>query len=107
MILKLGEFTFSLMGRKQHFVNLTGCPTLSKIGEAVSMFKNTSKIGKISNLKINSITFTMKISVEDKHFESLRNTKPAHFTVKKFPKFSAVCFKHEKMEVSRNYFHKS
>jgi hypothetical protein len=106
-ILKLGEFTFSLMGRKQCFINLTGCSSMSKIGDAVSMFKDASKIGKISNLKINSITFTMKIGVEDSHFKMLRNIKPRHFTVKKFPKFSAICFKHEKMKISGNYFHKS
>jgi hypothetical protein len=71
------------------------------------MFKHTSKIGEVSNLKINSITFTMKIGVEDCHFNMLRNIKPRHFTVKKFPKFSAICFKHDRMRMSGNYFHKS
>jgi hypothetical protein len=38
-ILKLVEFTFSLMGGKQRFINLMGCPSLLKIGDAISMFK--------------------------------------------------------------------
>ena len=106
-ILKVGGFTFSLMGKKQRFINLTGCRTLSKIGDAVSMFKHTSKIEEVSNFKINSISFTMKIGVEDCQFNMLKNVKPRHFTVKKFPKFSAICFKHEEMRMSGNYFHKS
>jgi hypothetical protein len=106
-ILKLGGFTFSLMGKKQQFVNLTGCRTLSKIGDAVSIFKHTLKIEKVSNFKINSISFTSTIGVEDYQFNMLKNVKPRHFTVKKFPRFSAICFKHEDLRMSANYFHKS
>jgi hypothetical protein len=49
----------------------------------------------------------MKIVVEDYQFNMLKNVKPRHFTVKKFPKFSPICFKHEEMRMCGNYFHKS
>jgi hypothetical protein len=69
--------------------------------------RTPQKIEEVSNFKINSISFTMKIGVEDCQFNMLKNVKPRHFTVKKFPKFTAICFKHEEMRMSGNYFHKS
>lgn len=107
MILKNGEFTYSLMGKKKNFVNLTGCCSISKIGDAISLFKTQTKIETISNFKINTITFTLKIGLEEKLFFLLDSKPPELFSVKRFPKFTAICFKHKKTSISANYFHKS
>ena len=107
MILKYKEFTYTLMEKKKEFINLTGCNSFKKINEAVYNFTYLTNRTKIYNMKINTITFTLKIKLENDRFIYFKNNKPTNFTIKRFPKFCGVCFKYDVSKISENYFHKS
>ena len=51
-ILKCGDFTYSVMGKNNRYVNLTGCASLERINEAVELFNEKSLVSLIENLKI-------------------------------------------------------
>ena len=92
MILKYKEFTYTLMGKKKEFINLTGCNSFKKINEAVYNFTYLTNRTKIYNMKINTITFTLKIKLENDRFIYFKNNKPTHFTIKKISKILRCLF---------------
>ena len=89
MILKYKEFTYTLMGKKKEFINLTGCNSFTKINEAIYNFTYLTNRTNIYNMKINTITFTLKIKLENDRFAYFKNNKPSNFTIKDFPNFVA------------------
>ena len=101
-ILKITTFTFSIMGKNRRFGNMTGVPNFKNINHGLSLFKSTCNIIKNFDFKINSISFKVRLIVSQDKFSDFFKKKPALFNVKCFPKFSGVCFKHEKIRVSGN-----
>ena len=95
------------MGKNRRFINMTGVPNFSNINHGLSLFKSTCNVGKIFDFQINSISFKVRLMVSQDKFNDFLKKKPGLFNVKCFPKFSGVCFKHEKIRVSGNYFRKS
>ena len=63
-ILKCDEFTFSVMGSDERYINITGCKSLKNIDKAVELFKNKSKVNSTQNVEINSISFQFSMAIE-------------------------------------------
>ena len=106
-ILKSGEFTFSIMGSLERFVNVTGCNSLENVDAAVNHFKKLSKINKTQNLKINSISFKLCVDIEEINLLRIKSSHCNIFNVKTYPRFTGICFKHKKLRIAGNFFHQS
>lgn len=106
-ILKVGEFTFSIMGGQERFINITGCNSLENVDVAVDLFKKISKINMTKNLKINSISFKLCLAIEDFKLSHIKSTQCNIFNIKTFPRFTGICFKHKKLRIAGNFFPQS
>ena len=106
-ILKSGEFTFSIMGCRERFVNVTGCKLLENVVVAVNHFKKISKINITQNLKINSISFKLCLDIEEIKLIHIKATHCNIFNIKTFPRFTGICFKHKKLRIAGNFFPQS
>ena len=95
------------MGKQSNYINLTGCRSIENISDGINLFKDVSHVNQILNLKINSITFTLHINISNISDITENKIPVKHFAVKRFPKFSGICFKHLKTRISGNYFHSS
>ena len=98
-ILKSGEFTFSIMGCLERFVNVTGCKSLENVDTAINQFKKISKINKTQNLKINSISFKLCVDIEEINLLHIKSSHCNIFNVKTYPRFTGICFKHKNYEL--------
>ena len=103
-ILKCGDFTYSVMGKNNRYLNVTGCSSLERINEVVELFKEKSLISLIQNLKINSISFKFKMYIDSSKLLYIKSTPSDIFNVKIFPRFSGICFKHKKLKIAGNFF---
>jgi TATA-box binding protein (TBP) (component of TFIID and TFIIIB) len=103
-ILKCGEFTFSVMGSNERYINITGCKSLTNIDKAVELFKKKSKVNLIQNVKINSISFKFCMTIDSLKISHIKSSQSHIFNVKTFPRFSGVCFKHKKLRIAGNFF---
>ena len=106
-ILKAGQFTFSIMGSQERFINITGCNSLENVAVAVDLFKKTSNINMTKNLKINSISFKLRLAIEDFKLTYIKSTQCDIFNIKTFPRFTGICFKHKKLRIAGNFFPQS
>ena len=106
-ILKSGEFTFSIMGCLERFLNVTECNSLENVDVAVNHFKKLSKINKTQNLKINSISFKLCVDIEEINLLRIKSSYCNIFNVKTYPRFTGICFKHKKLRIAGNFFHQS
>ena len=106
-ILKSGEFTFSIMGSRERFVNVTGCKSLENVVAAVNHFKKISKTNITQNLKINSISFKLCLDIEEIKLSHIKATHCDIFNIKTFPRFTGICFKHKKLRIAGNFFPQS
>ena len=106
-ILKAGQYTFSIMGRQERFINITGCESIENVAMAVDLFKKISKINITKNLKINSISFKLCLAIEDFKLTYIKSTQCDIFNVKTFPRFTGICFKHKKLRIAGNFFPQS
>ena len=52
-ILKCGEFSFSVMGSDERYINITGCKSLKNIDKAVELFKKKSRVNSTLDVKKN------------------------------------------------------
>ena len=103
-ILKFGEYTFSLMGFKQRYINITGCKSIENIYDAIELFKEKSGIISIQNVKINSISFKFCMRIDQSKLLFIKSSKSCIFNIKTFPRFSGICFKHKKLRIAGNFF---
>ena len=106
-ILKAGQFTFTIMGVQNRFINITGCSSIENVDLAVGLFKKTSKINTTKNLKINSISFKLFLGIDDFKLSYIKSTRCNIFDIKTFPRFTGVCFKHKKLRIAGNFFPQS
>ena len=60
-VLKTGAYTYSIMGKDNRFVNITGCPSIEKLDDGIELSKQMSHVKLIDNIKINSISFLFKV----------------------------------------------
>ena len=106
-ILKCDEFTFSVMGSDERYINITGCKSLKNIDKAIELFKKKSRVNSTLDVKINSISFKICMTIESLKLSHLISSQSNVFNVKTFPRFSGICFKHKKLHIAGNFFLKS
>jgi hypothetical protein len=78
-ILNCGEFTFSVMGSNERYINITGCKSLTNIDKAVELFKKKSKVNSIQNVKINSISFKLCMTVDSLKISHIKSSQSQYF----------------------------
>ena len=106
-ILKAGAYTYSIMGRDHRFVNITGCSSIEKLYDGIELFKCVSQIKLIDDVKINSISFVFKVQISDNTLSLITSNPCSVFNIKRFPKFSGICFKHINSKIAGNFFSRS
>ena len=95
------------MGAQNRYINITGCNSLESVNKAVDLFKRVSKVSLIQNLKINSISFKLRVSIDELRLSHLKATHCDIFGIKTFPRFTGICFKHKKLRIAGNFFRQS
>lgn len=100
-ILKVNIFTFTIMHDK--FVNLTGAKSYNDILKAINLFKEHSKISRIFNFKIDSIS-AVECNSNLKFEDFLGNDD---FTLKVHPRFGGKTVRSKKYRVAVNIFESS
>ena len=85
-VLKTGSYTYSIMGRDNRYVNVTGCPAIERLAEGIELFKQMSHVKLINNIKINSISFLFKAQISDNILTSITSSPSRVFNIKRFPK---------------------
>ena len=66
-----------------------------------------SHVKLIDNININSISFLFKVQVNDNILSTITSTPCSIFNIKRFPKFSGICFKHVNSKIVGNFFSRS
>ena len=106
-ILKSDIFTFTIMGSSNRFINITGCPSVEKVKYGIALFQEISCITAVTDIKINSISFSLKGRISVTDLLNVQMKCSGIFLVKRFPRFSGVCLKHTLMKISGNFFERS
>ena len=92
------------MGRDHRFVNIKGCSSVEKLDDGIELFKQMSQVKLIDSITINSISFMFKVQINDNILSTITSTPCSVFNIKRFPKFSGICFKHINSKIAGNFF---
>ena len=66
-----------------------------------------SQVKLIESIQINIISFLFKVQINDNILSAITSTPCSVFNIKRFPKFSGICFKHVNSKIAGNFFSRS
>ena len=88
-------------------MNITGCPSIEKLDDGIELFKQMSQVKLIDSITINSISFIFKVQINDNTLSIVTSNPCSVFNIKRFPKFSGICFKRINSKIAGNFFSRS